>query len=151
MANPKYSVLPKGVSERNFDAALQKFREIVGAEQVLTSAERLVSYNKIMMPVDDAKHAPSAVLLATTVEQIQAIVKVCNTYKVPIWTISTGRNFGYGSAAPGERGQVVLDLRKMNKILHIDADLCTALVEPGVTYQQLYDYIEEHKLPLMLS
>jgi 4-cresol dehydrogenase (hydroxylating) len=151
MANPKYSVLPKGVSERNFDAALQKFREIVGAEQVLTSAERLASYNKIMMPVDDSKHAPSAVLLATTVEQIQAIVKVCNTYKVPIWTISTGRNFGYGSAAPGERGQVVLDLRKMNKILHIDPDLCTALVEPGVTYQQLYDYIEEHKLPLMLS
>jgi len=151
MANPKYLVLPKGVSERNFDAALQKFREIVGAEQVLTSADRLASYNKIMMPVDDAKHAPSAVLLATTVEQVQAIVKVCNTYKVPIWTISTGRNFGYGSAAPGERGQVVLDLRKMNKILHIDPELCTALVEPGVTYQQLYDYIEEHKLPLMLS
>lgn len=151
MATPKYPVLPKGISERQFDTALRKYREIVGEEHVLTSAEHLASYNKTMLAVDDKQHAPSAVLLATTVEQIQAIVKVCNTYKVPIWTISTGRNFGYGSAAPGERGQVVLDLRKMNKIIHIDPDLCTALVEPGVTYQQLYDYIQEHKLPLMLS
>jgi 4-cresol dehydrogenase (hydroxylating) len=39
----------------------------------------------------------------------------------------------------------------MNKILHVDPELCTALVEPGVTYQQLYDYIQEHQLPLMLS
>jgi 4-cresol dehydrogenase (hydroxylating) len=148
---PEYSVLPKGVSARNFDAALKAFRGIVGEANVTTAAERLASYNKVMMAVPDAEHAPSAVIMATTVEQIQAIVKVCNQYKVPIWTISTGRNFGYGSAAPGDRGQVVLDLRKMNKILHIDAELGTALVEPGVTYQMLYDYIEEHKLPLMLS
>jgi 4-cresol dehydrogenase (hydroxylating) len=37
----------------------------------------------------------------------------------------------------------MLDLKKMNKILHVDPELCTALVEPGVTYQQLYDYIQE--------
>lgn len=147
----KYVSLPKGVSENQFDAAIAKFTGVVGADNVLTSLERLASYMKIMIAEDAAKHAPSAVLMATTVEEVQAIVKICNTYRIPLWTISTGRNFGYGSAAPVERGQVVLDLRKMNKIIEIDPDLCTALVEPGVTYQQLYDYIEEHKLPLMLS
>jgi len=147
----KYVSLPKGVSESQFDAAIAKFAGVVGPDNVLTTLERLASYMKIMIAEDAAKHAPSAVLMATTVEQVQAIVKICNTYKIPLWTISTGRNFGYGSAAPVERGQVVLDLRRMNKIIEIDPDLCTALVEPGVTYQQLYDYIEEHKLPLMLS
>ncbi len=147
----KYVSLPKGVSESQFDAAIAKFAGVVGPDNVLTTLERLASYMKIMIAEDAAKHAPSAVLMATTVEQVQAIVRICNSYKIPLWTISTGRNFGYGSAAPVERGQVVLDLRKMNKIIEIDPDLCTALVEPGVTYQQLYDYIEEHKLPLMLS
>jgi 4-cresol dehydrogenase (hydroxylating) len=147
----KYVSLPNGVSESRFDSAINEFSTILGASNVLTKLEHLASYMKIMIAEDAAKHAPSAVLLATTVEQIQRIVKVCNTYRVPIWTISTGRNFGYGSAAPVERGQVVLDLRRMNKILHVDPELCTALVEPGVTYQQLYDYIEERKLPLMLS
>ncbi len=147
----KYVSLPKGVSESQFDAAIAKFAGVVGADNVLTSLERLASYMKIMIAEDAAKHAPSAVLMATTVEQVQAIVKICNGYRIPIWTISTGRNFGYGSAAPVERGQVVLDLRKMNKIIEVDPELCSALVEPGVTYQQLYDYIEERKLPLMLS
>ena len=70
---------------------------------------------------------------------------------VPIWTISTGRNFGYGSAAPQSAGQVVLDLKHMNRILDVDPVLCTALVEPGVTYQQLKDYLEENDIPLWLS
>ena len=39
----------------------------------------------------------------------------------------------------------------MNRILEVDPDLCTALVEPGVTYQQLYDYLREKKLPLWFS
>jgi len=78
-------------------------------------------------------------------------VGICNQHKVPIWPISTGKNLGYGSAAPAERGQVVLDLKRMNRILEIDKDLAYALVEPGVTYQQLYDHIAEHNLGLWLS
>ena len=151
MKKSKYLALPKGLSEARFDAAVAKFKAALGQDQVLTSEEHLRPYTKVMMAVDAEKHTPSAVVTATSVEQVQAVVKICNEYKIPVWTISTGRNFGYGSAAPVERGQIVLDLKKMNKILHIDPELCTALVEPGVTYQMLYDYIEENKLPLMLS
>lgn len=151
MSEQDYAVLPRGVVQAQFKKAVAKFRALLGDENVLLKDEQLVPYMKIMMPVEDAAHAPSAAVTATTVEQVQGIVKICNEYKIPIWTISTGRNFGYGTAAPGQRGQVVLDLKKMNKILHVDAELCTALVEPGVTYQQLYDYIQEHNLPLMLS
>ena len=147
----KFIALPKGVSEKTFEAAIAEFRSILGQDSVLVTAEQLAPYIKTMMPVPDADHTPSAALQATTVEQIQKIVAVCNKYKVPIWMISTGRNFGYGSAAPAERGQVVLDLKQMNRILEVDPDLCFALVEPGVTYKQLYDYIQEHKYPLWLS
>jgi 4-cresol dehydrogenase (hydroxylating) len=147
----KYIALPKGVSEETFDAAVKEFRRVLGETSVLTSADQLAPYTKHMMPVSEANHTASAALLATTVEQIQKIVGICNTYKIPIWTISTGKNLGYGSAAPAERGQVVLDLHRMNRILEVDGDLCYALVEPGVTYRQLYDYFQKHNLPLWLS
>ena len=147
----KYIALPKGVSEASFDKAIAEFKKILGADNVLTSAEQLTPYRKTMMPIADDTHAPSAALVATEVAQVQKIVAVCNRYKVPVWTISTGKNLGYGSAAPGERGQVVLDLKRMNKIIEVNADLGYALVEPGVTYQQLYDYIQEKKLPLWMS
>ncbi len=147
----RYIALPNGVSEATFDVAVTEFRRVLGDAAVLTSAEQLVPYSKVMMPVPNEDHVPSAALLATSVEQIQRILAICNRHRVPIWTISTGKNLGYGSAAPGDRGQVVLDLHRMNRILEVDGDLCYALVEPGVTYKQLYDYIEERGLRLWLS
>lgn len=50
---------------------------------------------------------------------------------------------GYGGAAPRVRGSVVLDLgRRMNKVLDINPDDCTCLVEPGVTFFALYEEIQ---------
>lgn len=147
----KNDVLPQGVELADFQKAVAEFTELLGAENVLDDKAQIQPYVKIMMSVPDAEHTPSVALTATSVEEIQGILKICNQYKIPVWTISTGRNFGYGSAAPVARGQVILDLKKMNKIIHVDADLGTALVEPGVTYKQLYDYLEENDIPLMLS
>lgn len=148
---PPAAVLPPGVTKTAFAKALVEYRAILGADNVIVEIERLVPYTKIMIPSDDAQHRPSGVLVATTVEQIQGVLQVCNRHRIPIWTISTGRNFGYGSAAPATPGQMVLDLRRMNRILDVDAEMCTALVEPGVTYRQLQDHIDERGLALWLS
>jgi len=58
---------------------------------------------------------------------------------------------GYGSTTTAAPGQIVLDLKRMNRILSVDTELCTALVEPGVTYQQLRDYLDEHNIPLWID
>lgn len=141
MADKSFSVLPRGVVLQRFKQAIAEFQALLGEEGVLIQSAQLLSYMKTMMPQPDADFAPSAALTATTVEQVQGVVKICNKYRISLWTISTGHNFGYGSAAPHHRGQVILDLKKMNRILEVDPQLCTALIEPGVTYQQLVDYI----------
>ena len=147
----KYIALPKGVAEADFDKAIAEFKKILGAGNVLHTRERLAPYLKIMIPAPIEEHTPSAAIMPESVEQIQRILRVCNRYKTPVWPISTGKNFGYGSAAPATRGQIVLDLKRLNRIIEVDPDLCFAVVEPGVTYQQLYDYIKERKLPLWLD
>lgn len=147
----EFAALPNGVSEKDMERAMEEFRGIVGAENVVSAKERIAPYTKIMIPEKDALHMPAGIVMPKTVEEVQAIVGVCNKYRVSVWPISTGRNFGYGSAAPARPGTLVLDLRRMNRIIEVDPDLCYALVEPGVTYQQLTDYIQEHKLPLWLD
>ena len=67
----KYIALPKGVSEKTFDAAVKEFSRVLGEANVLVSAEQLAPYIKTMMPVPETNHAPSAAIMATTVEQIQ--------------------------------------------------------------------------------
>lgn len=147
----EYNVLPEGVSAQEFGNAIEEYAAIVGDDNVFVSAENLNSYKKIMIPVDNEDHAPSGALAPASTEEVQAIVGVCDKYNIPVWPISTGKNFGYGSAACATRGQLILDLRRMNRIIEVDAELGTALVEPGVTYQQLKDYLVENNIPLWLS
>jgi hypothetical protein len=47
----KFIALPKGVSEKTFEAAIAEFRSILGQDSVLVTAEQLAPYIKTMMPV----------------------------------------------------------------------------------------------------
>jgi glycolate oxidase len=77
---------------------------------------------------------PEAVLLPASTEEVQAIVKVCNRYKVKFKAFGTGYGF-WGS--PSYEGVVQLDLRRMNRILEIDEKNMRAVVEPYVSAVQL--------------
>jgi 4-cresol dehydrogenase (hydroxylating) flavoprotein subunit len=79
-------------------------------------------------------------------------VRAANTHKVALYPISTGNNIGLGSRSASASGQVVVDLgRKMNRILDIDEKLAFAVVEPGVSYQALYDELVRRGNKLMLD
>ena len=143
--------LPKGVSKENFAKAVAEFRIIVGDDFIYSNEENMSAYLKVMMSTKIEDVMPSIALAPKEVGQIQKILAVCNKYKIPVWTFSTGKNLGYGTCAPARAGSVLLDLKRMNKIIEVNADLAYAIIEPGVTYQQLYDYLQEHKIPLWLS
>ena len=100
----KSKALPKGIAAGEFDKAVKELRAILGDQNVLVDEVRLTPYKKIMMPVPDEQHAPSAAITPQSVEQIQSVLKVLNKHKIPVYPISTGKNLGYGSAAPVQRG-----------------------------------------------
>ena len=93
----------------------------------------------------------SAAVAPDGVEQVQKVVKIANRYKIPIYPISTGKNLGYGGSAPVLSGSVVLDLKRMNSILEVNERNAYALVEPGVSYFDLYRYIQEKGLKVWVD
>lgn len=56
---------------------------------------------------------------------------------IPVYPLSTGRNWGMGSRFPVVDGCEVLDLSRMSTVRTLDLDLGYAVVEPGVTQRQL--------------
>jgi 4-cresol dehydrogenase (hydroxylating) len=131
--------------------ALRAFAGVVGAANVFTGEEDRIAYSDHFAPDDqEGRHQPSAGVAPVTVAEIQEIVRIANRYKIPLWPISRGKNFGYGGAAPVLKGSVVLDLTRMKKI-EVDRENGTVLVEPGVSFFDLYDYLQENKIPLWLS
>jgi len=141
--------LPPGLSAAQLDLALKDFAKIVGDEWVLSTDLDRDTYLD-HFAVDVSAHAASAAVAPLTAEQVRDVVKAANVHKVPLWPISRGKNFGYGGAAPRLKGSVVLDLSRMKKI-EFDVENGTALVEPGVGFYDLYDYIQARKLPYWMS
>jgi 4-cresol dehydrogenase (hydroxylating) len=145
-------VLPPNISEARFAQALRSLESIVGAGNVLTSGERLREYADPFTPQPMAKpFAASAVVLPASPDEIRGVLAVARAYRLPLWPVSTGRNFAYGGAAPRVSGSVVLDLKRMNRIIEVDEALAYALVEPGVTYFDLYSYLRQRGLKLWVD
>ncbi|NJA07053.1 FAD-binding oxidoreductase [Methylomonas sp. MED-D] len=75
---------------------------------------------------------------------VEAAVLIANKHQIPLYPISTGHNWGYGSASPAQDGCVLVDLSKM-KSLEFDSETGLLTVEPGVTQRQLDMYLKEKK------
>ncbi len=144
---------PPGISSSDFSAAITQFENIVGARWAFTKDEDVELYKDAFSPFlgEPEERVASAAVAPATVKEVQQVVKVANQYKVPLYPISTGRNLGYGGSAPACSGCVVLDLKRMNRILEVNEENAFALVEPGVSYFDLYRYIHERKLKLWID
>lgn len=142
---------PPGVPESAFQEALTAFRAIAGQSAVLSGDGAAQPYLDPFAPGDTHAYEASAIVLVSNVDQLRAVLGVANRYGVPLWSVSTGRNFAYGGAAPRLKGCVVLDLQRMNRIIEIDETLGYALVEPGVSYYDLYQALQTRGIGLWLD
>jgi 4-cresol dehydrogenase (hydroxylating) len=144
---------PPGIDERDFNRALDRFRAAVGNEWVFTSDEDLALYRDAYSIYwnEAEERIASAAVAPYTAEEVQQVVRAANEFRIPIYPISTGRNLAYGGSAPAYSGSVVLDLKRMNRVLEVNEDNAFALVEPGVSYFDLYNYIEERNLNVWID
>ncbi|WP_031304616.1 FAD-binding protein, partial [Sphingobium quisquiliarum] len=106
--------LPPQVSAADFKQALEQFAQAVGSQWVFTSEEDVMLYRDAYSPLWDEPDEliPSAAVAPSTVEEVQAVVRIANRFKVPLYTISTGMNLGYGGSSPNLRGSVIVDLKR---------------------------------------
>ncbi|MEC9342022.1 MAG: FAD-binding oxidoreductase [Pseudomonadota bacterium] len=136
--------LPPGVTAKSFSAALTALRDIVGSDWVHASLEDgLAGYLDQMSPEPPEARIPSAAVAPASVEELQRVVRLCHQRSIPVWYYGTGKNFGYGGPAVKLTGYLVIDMKRMDRILEVDEASGYALVEPGVSYLQLYQHLQQ--------
>ena len=145
--------LPPGVSAADFATAIERFSGVVGKQWVFTSDADVATYRDAYSPLwgEPEERVASAAVAPDSVPQIQQIVRIASELKIPLYTISTGRNLAYGGSAPVYSGSVILDLKRMNRVLDLNEDQAYALVEPGVSYFDLYRHIRDRKMKLWID
>ncbi|KAI1464416.1 putative vanilly-alcohol oxidase [Daldinia caldariorum] len=146
------TVLPPDVSQEDFTLALEQITAALGTDAVFTG-DGLKDYVD-PYEIPEAGHersVPSAAACPSSVSDIQAVLKIVNKYKIPVWTFSRGKNLGYGGPAPRVPGCIALDLHRMDKIIEVNEKFSFAVVEPGVTFGDLYEYCKKNKLKVWPS
>ena len=136
---------PPGVGNDEFNKALAAWRAVVGSEWVFSSDDDVALYRDSYSPLwgEPGEKLVSAAVAPSNAEEVQKVVRIAHEHRIPIYPISTGKNLGYGGSAPVLSGSVVLDLKRMNRILDYDEVAGTVLVEPGVSYFDLYRFLQE--------
>src|ERR1700716_842129 len=122
-------------------AVIEELRRIVGGESVIDSANDLRIFERDAS-IEGAM--PDAVVLASTTEQVSAVIKVAAKHRIPV--VPRGAGTGLSGGAVTIRGGIALQVTRMRRILEIDPVAQTAMVEPGVVNQELSLVASSHGL-----
>src|SRR6185503_11689706 len=124
---------------------MDRLGEIVGAHGLVSEPSKVELETRTCIPF---RQIPDCVVYPDSAEQVQRIVALAQELKVPLWPVSTGKNWGYGEKSAVYQGGITMVLERMKKIEMVDETLGYAVIEPGVTYRDLNGYLKDNKLAL---
>lgn len=120
--------------------------DIVGPENISQDPAIRDTYNQIwgnkVIFGEKWSTRPAAVVLPGSTEEVQGIIRACNRYKVSFKPFSSG--FGVVATALAIENSIILDLKRMNRILEIDTKNMHAVVEPYVPIYRLQMELAKH-------
>ena len=121
--------------------SIKKLQDIVGMDNIKNDIADLYIYGS-----DSSVHKalPSVVVRPTATEHVQAVLRYANAELIPV--IARGSGSGMSGQAVPIDGGIVMDLKKMNRILEIRPEDMLCRVEPGVVDDDLNRALKPHDL-----
>jgi glycolate oxidase len=111
---------------------IKKLQEIVGVENVRDNiADRYVYASDASVH----RHLPDIVVRPSSIEEVQHILRYANTNKIPV--VPRGAGSGMSGQTVPLAGGIVLDMKRMNRIIEIRPEDVLCKVEPGVINDEL--------------
>jgi glycolate oxidase len=120
---------------------IEKLREILGPEKVLTALEDCIAYS---YDGTFAQSLPDVVVLPESTEEVAAVVRIAAERRVPV--VPRGMASGLAAASVPFGGGIALSLTRMNRILEMDEENRTVRVEAGVVTADLQAVVEQRGL-----
>ncbi|MFX0061753.1 MAG: FAD-binding oxidoreductase [Candidatus Hermodarchaeota archaeon] len=129
------------------DSLYKSLSEIVDEKYVSNQKEELYIYSQD--PGMMKAHEPDFVVMPKTTEEVQRIVKLANEEKIPIIPVGGGLSLS-GLVIP-HQGGIVIDLRRMDRVLEVNETSRYIVFEAGMTTGKLKAYLERHHPALRFS
>ncbi|KFZ12882.1 hypothetical protein V501_03991 [Pseudogymnoascus sp. VKM F-4519 (FW-2642)] len=154
--NPRIPlVLPPSTSIRRFEDYIVQAENICGSDNVKIVTRAEETFKKLLDALDilnlnisDRDNLfVSAIVRPRKGSEAQEIIRLCNTFEIPVWSFSSGSEDDYRAAIPRVPGSIGLDFGSyMNKVLGVNESGAFVVVEPGATYADIDKYLVDNKL-----
>jgi 4-cresol dehydrogenase (hydroxylating) len=128
-------------------SALIEWDSALGYEHVVRDAAVLRAASTATFSTSAHVHA---ILRPGTRGEVQECVRIANRFRTPLYPISSGKNWGYGSRVPVCDG-VLLDLGRLDRIVDFSEELAYVTIEPGVTQRQLHEFLRDRNSRLWMD
>ena len=131
----------------DLNAAITEWKALLGESHVLEGDAVQALYGG---DTTGARRKIPAALQITKSASLEQVMRIATHHRIPVYPISTGQNWGYGTALPARDGSVLIDLGRLRKILHFDAELGVVTLEPGVTQGMLAEFLSKGNHPYLV-
>jgi D-lactate dehydrogenase (cytochrome) len=139
--SPQYDLSPS-----NLVGARRELEKLLGPEGVSDHLGTRIAHSSTewsKAPRGDHDR-PSLIVYPSTTEETAAISKICHKRRIPMIAFSGGTSLEGTLAA--ENGEICLDFKKMNKVLAVHQDDMDVVVQPGVGYEDLNQFLSNMNL-----
>lgn len=126
----------------------QELQSVIHPEQLILDDNAIKKIEKNTLGVQSCV---GAIVKPLGTEEVQKIVVLAQKYQVHLYPISTGCNWGLGSAMPKSKRSLVMDLSSMNKVLNFDDTTGIITIQPGVTQGMLRAFLDSKNAHFMSS
>lgn len=129
--------------------ALDRMRATLGADAVVIDSAALAGYRDPGSLAGPDAARPAAAVMPSSVDHVRRLLAIAAEYRLALWPlVGAGRFY----APAGEAATtVVVDPKRMARVIEVNEEFAYALVEPGVTYAALHERLRDGKPPLWLD
>jgi 4-cresol dehydrogenase (hydroxylating) len=130
-----------GTGPTGLEAAVAMWKIALGTEHVISGGPEIDAAETATFLT---KQRIAAIIRPGSRVEVQECMRIAQAREAPVYPVSSGKNWGYGSRVPPRDGCVLMELKRLNKVLRYDEQLAYATVEAGVTFGQLHDFLRTH-------
>ncbi|MDQ3180085.1 MAG: FAD-binding oxidoreductase, partial [Acidobacteriota bacterium] len=121
-----FNAKPRATTNASKPEVIEKLKQVVGAENVLTEPEKVEPYGADAVK---EKFPPEAVVFPESTAQMCEILRLANEYLFPV--TARGGGVGYTGGAVPVDGGIVVGTDRMNRIVEISPDDLYVVCQPG--------------------
>jgi len=124
------------------ESVKRELADIVGPEHIKDDEATRVAHSYDATPMLQA--LPDAVVYPSSTDEVSRIMKVLSRHRIPVVSRGSGTNLAGGTVPVS--GGVVMVMHRMNRILEMDLENLTAVVQPGLITRDFMAEVERHGL-----